>query len=186
MPQNNDTKNTKSAKTDKPHKPLNLKLEKASNNTPVQKAYDDAGDFMKVNLGLFDFPNCSLSKSTDDEVREQIKRYFEYYAQTDHRPTVAGLAFVLDTDRRRLWEIVNGVCKLSLTPGKVDLIKKAYRLLEMNMETALSERKIDPVSGIFLSKNNFGYVDKVEHVITPNQPEELDVEEIKKRYELPE
>jgi hypothetical protein len=161
-------------------------LEKASNNTPVQKAYDDASDFMKVNLGLFDFPECDFRKSSLEEVENQVKRYFAYYAQTDHRPTVAGLAFVLNMDRKRLWEIVNNCDNVKATPEKKDLIKKAYRLLEMNMETALSERKIDPVSGIFLSKNNFGYVDKVEHVITPNQQEELDVEEIKKRYELPE
>ena len=31
--------------------------------------------------------------------------------------------------------------------------------------------KINPVSGIFLGKNNFGYQDKQEHVITPNTTE---------------
>ena len=28
--------------------------------------------------------------------------------------------------------------------------------------------KINPVSGIFLGKNNYGYRDQVEHVVTPN------------------
>ncbi len=30
--------------------------------------------------------------------------------------------------------------------------------------------KINPVSGIFLMKNNFGYADKSEVVLTPNNP----------------
>ena len=30
--------------------------------------------------------------------------------------------------------------------------------------------KINPVSGIFLMKNNMGYEDKTEMVVTPNQP----------------
>jgi hypothetical protein len=44
--------------------------------------------------------------------------------------------------------------------------------------------KINPVSGIFLAKNNFGYQDKVEHVLTPNvhNDSDYDAEDIKKRY----
>ena len=43
--------------------------------------------------------------------------------------------------------------------------------------------KINPVSGIFLGKNNFGYQDKQEMVITPNTNNEpdYDVDAIKKR-----
>ena len=29
--------------------------------------------------------------------------------------------------------------------------------------------KVNPVSGIFLGKNNFGYKDQQEYVVTPNQ-----------------
>jgi hypothetical protein len=44
--------------------------------------------------------------------------------------------------------------------------------------------KINPVSGIFLAKNNFGYQDKVEHVLTPNVNNDSDysAEDIRKRY----
>ena len=44
--------------------------------------------------------------------------------------------------------------------------------------------KINPVSGIFLGKNNFGYQDKQEHVITPNTNSDSDynAEDIKQRY----
>jgi len=64
-----------------------------------------------------------------------------------------------------------------------ELIKKAYKLLENMMENYMQNGKINPVAGIFLSKNNFGYVDKVEHVVTPNTQvdEDYDIEEIKNR-----
>jgi hypothetical protein len=44
--------------------------------------------------------------------------------------------------------------------------------------------KINPVSGIFLGKNNFGYQDKQEMVLTPNNSNDSDynAEDIKKRY----
>jgi hypothetical protein len=48
----------------------------------------------------------------------------------------------------------------------------------------MNSGKINPVSGIFLGKNNFGYQDKTEYVLTPNQKQESDynADEISKRY----
>lgn len=47
--------------------------------------------------------------------------------------------------------------------------------------------KINPVSGIFLGKNNFGYQDKQEMVLTPNTNNEPDynIDDIKKRLSAP-
>ncbi len=38
------------------------------------------------------------------------------------------------------------------------------------LENWMQNGKINPVSGIFLMKNNFGYADKSEVVVTPNNP----------------
>jgi hypothetical protein len=48
--------------------------------------------------------------------------------------------------------------------------------------------KINPVSGIFLGKNNFGYQDKQEYVLTPSSGvEAVDAKTIEAKYaELPE
>ena len=35
-------------------------------------------------------------------------------------------------------------------------------------EQIMQNGKINPASGIFLGKNNFGYKDQTEHVLTPN------------------
>lgn len=57
-------------------------------------------------------------------------------------------------------------------------------VLENMWETYMNSGKINPVSGIFLGKNNFGYQDKTEYVVTPNVQQETDFneEDIRKRY----
>ena len=105
------------------------------------------------------------------------------------KPTVAGMAMALDVDRRRLWEIktgnfgnVRGYDKLP--QETMDCIKKAYEILEATMESYANGGKINPVMAIFMMKNHFGYQDKTEYVLTPNQKTESDynADEISKRY----
>ena len=43
--------------------------------------------------------------------------------------------------------------------------------------------KISPPNGIFLGKNNFGYVDQMDVVVTPNNPyQAASDEELKGKY----
>ena len=44
--------------------------------------------------------------------------------------------------------------------------------------------KVNPVAGIFLGKNNYGYQDKTEYVLTPNAQQDSDysADEIRQRY----
>ena len=49
----------------------------------------------------------------------------------------------------------------------------------------MTSGKINPVSGIFLGKNNFGYQDKQEYVVTPNtMGAETPREVIESKYDL--
>ena len=54
----------------------------------------------------------------------------------------------------------------------------------MSWENYMNSGKINPVSGIFLGKNNFGYQDKTEYVLTPNTNTDNDysADEIRERY----
>ena len=56
--------------------------------------------------------------------------------------------------------------------------------MEILWENYMQNGKINPVSGIFLGKNNFSYVDKQEHVVTPNTNSDNDfnADDIRKRY----
>ena len=59
--------------------------------------------------------------------------------------------------------------------------------MELLWENYMQNGKINPVSGIFLGKNNFGYQDKQEMVLTPNTNNEpdYDIDAIKKRLSAP-
>ena len=105
------------------------------------------------------------------------------------KPTVAGMGMALGLDRRRLHEIRTGNYHTSkqlseLPTMTTDSIKKAYEYMEILWENYMQNGKINPVSGIFLGKNNFGYQDKTEYVVTPNvnQDADYDADDIKKRY----
>lgn len=145
----------------------------------------DNTKYLVVNVELMNMTDIDIKNP--DEVRERINDYFKLYASHDMKPTVAGLGMALGLDRRRLWEIKTGnhTSSTPKLPLEVeDLIKKAYKLMENLWETYMNSGKINPVSGIFLGKNNFGYQDKTEYVLTPNQKQEsdYDADEISKRY----
>jgi hypothetical protein len=151
--------------------------------SPVTDPGDNA-KYISVNLQLFNLPSIDLHKP--ELVQERLSKYFEIHFEADMKPTVAGMAMALGIDRRRLWEIKAGVQDRNqdLPYETRDSIKKAYDFLETLWENYMHNGKINPVSGIFLAKNNFGYQDKVEHVLTPNMNNSTDysAEDIKARY----
>ena len=142
---------------------------------------------VQTNMKFFDMPRVDLKNP--DAVRERLGEYFRIYGEADLKPTVAGMAMCLGVDRRRLWDIKTGNYTnvggyKDLPPETVDLVKKAYEILETTMENYANAGKINPVMAIFMMKNHFGYQDKTEYVLTPNQKQESDynVEDISKRY----
>ena len=147
----------------------------------------DTTRIVQTNMKFLTLPKVDLRDPV--AVRQRISEYFQIYAEADMKPTVAGMAMALDVDRRRLWEIktgnyVNVGGYKDLPTETVDYIKKAYEILESTMESYANAGKINPVMAIFMMKNHFGYQDKTEYVLTPNQKQEsdYDADEISKRY----
>ena len=147
----------------------------------------DPGDntkYLMVRLQLSNLPDIDLKDP--EQVRERINEYFTIHAENDMKPTVAGLGIALGLDRRRLWEIKTDVPDRNndLPTLTRDLVKKAYKMMENLWENYMQNGKINPVSGIFLGKNNFGYQDKTEYVVTPNVHNDSDynAEDIRARY----
>lgn len=145
--------------------------------------------FMTVQMALLNMPEIDMDNV--EEVQARLNEYFALYAQYDMKPTVAGMAIALNgMSRQQLWAIVHNAptggagYKAALPQSIADLIKKAYFLLENLWETYMNSGKVNPVAGIFLGKNNYGYQDKTEYVLTPNQQSDNDysADEIRERY----
>ena len=120
------------------------------------------------------------------QVKERCDWYFEHCFQNDMKPTVSGLCSAFKISRTALLEWRRGTYRKDTHQA---IILEAYALMENLWEDYMQNGKINPVSGIFLGKNNYGYSDKQEYVLTPNtgMPEAQDVAAIEAKYaELPE
>ena len=167
------------------------KKPRGGNNILTDAALNvEAGDNTKyVLLGakLFNLPPIDLHDP--NQVNERLNEFFQIHAEADMKPTVSGMGMALGLDRRRLWEIktgakMGGTSEYNLPTSTLVSIKKAYEYMEILWENYMQNGKINPVSGIFLGKNNFGYQDKTEYVVTPNVHNDSDysAEDIRKRY----
>lgn len=149
----------------------------------------DNAKFMGVQIALLNMPDIDMDNVS--EVQQRLSDYFELYTSRDMKPTVAGMAVALNGHSRQwlrnvVTDNVTGGSgyKAALRPEVATIIKKAYFMLENLWETYMSSGKVNPVAGIFLGKNNYGYQDKTEYVLTPNQQSDndYDADEIRERY----
>lgn len=143
--------------------------------------YVEAGDnarYIRHAMAAWDLPSIDISDAK--QVEERIKWYFNHCIEDDMKPTVSGMANAFGVDKRTLWRWWNEVSR-SQTHGP--LIKKAYLILEELWEDYMHNGKINPVSGIFIGKNHFGYQDKSDVVIRKGEDEATIPQEVlEERY----
>ena len=120
-----------------------------------------------------------------EAVQERMINYFQLCADNDMKPSFAGMALAFGVDRRTMWKWVNGAGDIKPLPPEIrDTLKKGQQILNAQMEDYMQNGKINPVSGIFLMKNNMGYTDQQEVVLRPDSPlgEKADPEALKRKY----
>ena len=124
----------------------------------------------------------SIDISDVEQVKERIEWYLDHCEADGMKPTVTGLCNALGVDKSTVYRWEHG----QLRPGThQDVIVKYKKLLEELWEMEMVEGKINPIVGIFLGKNHFGYQDKQDIILTPNNPLGEDVstdDELKEKY----
>ncbi len=157
------------------------KRPKRSEQMQVQTEPGDNTKFLTHALQILKMPKIDTSDTA--QVEKRLEEYFTLCATNDMRPNVPSMALSLGIDRRTLWRWANGEGQGKNSDIR-DTIKRAYALLNILIEEYMQTGKINPVSGIFLMKNNFGYTDKQEVVLTPNNPlgDQTSNEELEQRY----
>lgn len=153
------------------------------NTVPDNVEPGDNSRFLRHALAIYDLPPLDISDP--EQVKARLGWYFNHCFDNDMKPTVTGFCNSLGINRTTLFDWKNGNYRANTHQ---QIIVDAYRLLEALWEDYMQNGKINPVSGIFLGKNNFGYMDKQEYVVTPKtQTEKVDVAVIEAKYaELPE
>ena len=166
------------AKIEEPRLPKKL-----NQNTSDLTEPGDNNQFLSHALAVRILP--AIDTSDPVQVKQRIDDYFTLCVQHDIKPSVKGFLNALRVAKSTLWEWKQGNYRAGTHQ---QIICEAYDVLEALWEDYMMNGKINPVSGIILGKNNFGYADKQEYVLTPNQqqitPE--DVRLIESKYdELP-
>ena len=139
------------------------------NNFPTTQLDTEPGDNTKyLNLAMTVMNLPPIDIADVNQVRQRINEYLSLCSTSDMKPTVKGFCNALKIGRSTLFDWKRGNFRADTHQA---VICEAYDLLEELWENYMQNGKINPVSGIFLGKNNFGYQDKQEHVITPNTKE---------------
>lgn len=117
-----------------------------------------------------------------DQVYARTDWYFAQCVEKDMRPGLAGVAASLGINRVALsnWGNVSPYDDDAHRRFKNEIMAALDQMWELYMQQGI----IHPVAGIFIGKNNYGYRDQQEMVVTPNNPlgDRTDVKELAERY----
>lgn len=164
-------------------------IAKKPDTSVIQNFEIPEGDNSKYTAFALDIMKLpDYDRNDPAQLSKRVTDYFELCVQHDMKPAVAALALALKLDRRRLWEINNDIPHgVRISDECRAIIKQVYASLEVLWESYSINGKVNPVTSIFIGKNNFGYQDKQEYVLTPNQSTTIDVKAIESKYDdLPE
>ena len=150
-----------------------------SRQMSVQTNPGDNSKYLNHNLQIAMLP--SIDTTDEKQVETRIYEYFSICNENDMKPSMAGMALAIGVARQTLWDWSVGNTRSSTHN---DLIKKAVQMLDAQMVDYMQNGKINPVSGIFLMKNSFGYKDQQEVVVKPEAPlgEQASAEELRNKY----
>lgn len=156
MPITTESRAIKAVKQQRPNR---------SRQMDIQVEPGDNQKYLAHSLELYNLPEIDTHNPQD--VVDRTNEYFSICNKNDMKPSIAGYAFALGLDRMTVFSIIKG--KIKRAPSIIDTIKRAQALINAQMEDYMQNGKINPASGIFLMKNNMGYRDETEVVLSPGE-----------------
>lgn len=139
----------------------------------------DNRKYLRHSLLVADLPPIDIAD--EKAVEERVNWYFNQCMEDDIKPGVAGLCLALGISRRTFYGWGAGEHRQKTHTA---IIERARMILEELWEDYMLNGKINPVVGIFLGKNHFGYTDKQEVTLTPGKPlgEDVTPEQLEEKY----
>lgn len=137
---------------------------------------------LQYNFELMSLPDIDINNP--EQVKQRITDYFRISSEHDIRPSVAALALSFGISRTTLFYWLTGRNKAVSNPESMNTLKKAYDSITVYYENMMNTGKINPVAGIFLMKNNFGYQDNTVHTIQTNENNGYNITDITEKAGL--
>lgn len=132
-------------------KNFNKKSDKMKNGNGENREY------LNFSLEGLNLPQVDITDI--NEVVERCSMYFTRCAEEGLRPGIASMCVWLGINRARWQKWCNGA---EFKTTHMAACQKINGIFDAQMESYMQNGKINPVSGIFLLKNNHNYVDTVE------------------------
>lgn len=139
----------------------------------------DMSRYIRQARSIIDLPEIDISDI--EQVRDRLTWYFDRCEESGMKPTMMGMCNALGISRQTMYNWGHGEYR---SGTHQHTIQKYLNLLEEIWEIEMVEGKINPIVGIFLGKNHFGYADKQELELTPKNPlgEMRDTKELERYY----
>lgn len=122
-------------------------------NFPAQQQPDVTPTELSAQINAVEELRGLSQANTESEIAERLDFFFDWCAQRSVRPTVSLMCLALGHPRQTLWTWQ----KMGGAKGK--LITEAKAVIEALLENWMVCGKVNPVSGIFILKANFGWKD---------------------------
>ena len=126
------------------------------------------------------------------QVRARIDDYFRIMYESTCRPSVAGLAMAMGMSRQTLTALKTGKFSRNgkykgVTDDVIAEIARGYQQLEVLYESYMMNDDINPMVGVFIGTNHYGYRNASAVDINTdgvNDTEKIDAESIREKYKL--
>ena len=147
------------------------KRPKRSENYQVHTAPGEMSKMITNAMGLRKMGMKGINLNDPNAIDQRIDEFIEYCIEHEMKPTVESMALAFDTNRIQLWrwkEGAEGAVRLPEASKKA--LKRGYTLMNELLSQYMADGKINPVSAIFLLKNNHAYKDQTDVVVSPSNP----------------
>ncbi len=141
------------------------------------------GDNTRINKIMLDIMRWGeVDTSNVKELEKRFEQFIEYAMMNDMRVTNMITYYALGIDKQTAsdWRVGR-----TRGPEHKDFIKKVDKFCSSYREFLGVDGKLNPITLVWWQKNYDGFVDKVEHVLTPNNPlgDVTSASDIQKRLE---
>ena len=178
----------KKQKTLNDDKPVNMEQPKRKRGRPKgttgtkrkdRDVFTEPGEntkYISHDMKLYRLPDIDINNP--EEVQNRINQYFDICSEDDVKPSIASLALCFHMSRFVLFDCLNERNNRIKNNESIHTLKAAYDLINSYYEHMMNNGKINPVAGIFMMKNNLGYKDTTDYIITPNTNNQLTLSDI--------
>lgn len=155
---------------------------KRPDRTDALTVHCEPGEMSNMILNALNLSRMGKIDMHDPEaVERRVDEAFIYMIEHDMKPTIETIALAFGTNRTTMWRWKEGV-ETNIPEASRNAIKRAYNISNQLLTQAMVDGKINPIPALFLLKNNHGYKDQTDVVVTPNNPmQDLDAETARKR-----